>query len=356
MNNDITYTKAVGILLMVLCHSMFWDIPVVYMFHMPLFFFFSGYCLKEKYYKAPHLFLYRKIKGIWLPYVKYSVLFLFLHNVMYSLNIYSSSYGYMGRTSSLYIKDDILSHLSELLIRMQGQEQLLGGYWFLKALFFGSIISFIGLWMMRMVSEKLKLKYSCCALFGGAFLVIGCLALNLIDRPISILCVDVTCLMAAVFFWVGHLFAIFEIKKFGKVKMLLSIFVVALGSYVWPMKMGMPHYQMLKLIPYIISAVLGTWCIYSVSWERMGKKAALLLQFVGMSTLTILTWHFLAFKIVSLIIVEIYALPMARLAEFPVISEYAWLGWWIAYFFVAIFTSCCIAYCNKWIKYDFLKL
>lgn len=180
--------------------------------------------------------------------------------------------------------------------------------------------------------------------------------MSLLDRPITILCVDVTCLMAAVFYWLGHLFATFKIKKFGKMKMLVSILVVALGSCVWPMKMGMPHYQIFKIIPYIISATLGAWCIYSLPWSSMGRKAAFLLQYVGMSTLTILTWHFLAFKIVSLIIVEIYALPMGCLAEFSVISEYAWQGWWVAYFFVAIFTSCCIAYCNKWIKYDLLRL
>ena len=112
-------------------------------------------------------FIFRKIKGIWLPYVKYSVLFLLLHNVMYSLNIYNSNYGFKGQTSSIYSHGDVLNHLSEILMRMQGQEQLLGGYWFLRALFFGSLMAFFMIFFVAMISKILKFSYSCCILCGG---------------------------------------------------------------------------------------------------------------------------------------------------------------------------------------------
>lgn len=80
------------------------------------------------------------------------------------------------------------------------------------------------------------------------------------------------------------------------------------------------------------------------------------LDFIGKNTLTILTWHFLAFKLVSLLVIGIYDLPIDRLAEFPVITEYSRQGWWIAYFIVAMVVTCEIAYCNKWIKNNWLKL
>lgn len=285
---------------MVFCHALFWDIPIIYLFHMPLFFFFSGYCLKEKYLETPHIFLYRKIKGIWLPYVKYSVLFLLLHNVMYSLNIYSSSYGFKGQISSAYSREDILSHLSDILIRMQGQEQLLGGYWFLRALFLGSLIAFVVILLMSITSKMLRLSYFSCLLCGGVILSISCLMLNYFNRTISVLAVDVTCLMSAVFFWLGYLFAVLKVQKFSKIKMFISIFVLILGSCLWSMKMGLVHYQTIQIIPYIITAVLGTWFIFSLPWNRIGKRATDFLQFVGMRTLPILTWHFLSFKLVSL--------------------------------------------------------
>ena len=80
------------------------------------------------------------------------------------------------------------------------------------------------------------------------------------------------------------------------------------------------------------------------------------LDFIGKNTLTILTWHFLAFKLVSLLIIDIYDLPIERLAEFPVITEYSKQGWWIAYFIIAMVVTCGIANCNKQIKNNWLKL
>lgn len=57
-----------------------------------------------------------------------------------------------------------------------------------------------------------------------------------------------------------------------------------------------------------------------------------MLVYVGNNTLTVLTWHFLCFKIVSLVIILVYNLPIEQLACFPIIPEYA--SWWIAYFVV----------------------
>ena len=52
--------------------------------------------------------------------------------------------------------------------------------------------------------------------------------------------------------------------------------------------------------------------------------------------MTILTWHLLSFKAVSLLIILIYGLPIEQLGEFPVIVEYATKGWWILYFVVGV--------------------
>ena len=57
-----------------------------------------------------------------------------------------------------------------------------------------------------------------------------------------------------------------------------------------------------------------------------------LLVYVGNNTLTILTWHFLCFKIVSLIIIQCHNLPIEQLACFPVIPEHK--DWWPVYLIV----------------------
>lgn len=109
----------------------------------------------------------------------------------------------------------------------------------------------------------------------------------------------------------------------------IAFCIVFIGSFFWRMDMDNQFYSNKKLIPAIVSAILGTWCVYSFPWDKLGGKIAIALRFVGKNTLTILTWHFLSFKLVSLFIIALYSLPIGRLAEFPVISEYAQQGWWI---------------------------
>ncbi len=56
MHDDkVTIAKAIGILLMVAAHGGTPDgaSNFIAMFHMPLFFFLSGYCFKEKYLSPP---------------------------------------------------------------------------------------------------------------------------------------------------------------------------------------------------------------------------------------------------------------------------------------------------------------
>lgn len=93
--NMISIAKGIGIILMVIGHS---GCPsymrnFIYMFHMPLFFIISGYCFKSYYLYNFKLFAKKKFVGLYLPFVKYSVLFLILHNLFYKIGIYNSEFG-----------------------------------------------------------------------------------------------------------------------------------------------------------------------------------------------------------------------------------------------------------------------
>lgn len=89
---------------------------------------------------------------------------------------------------------------------------------------------------------------------------------------------------------------------------------------------------------YFMTAIGGLLAVWSISSliEKRQSKIRNLLVFIGNNTLTILTWHFLCFKIVSLAIILIYGLPITRLAEFPVIVEFTTQGWFIVYFIIGI--------------------
>ncbi|MDE5824025.1 MAG: acyltransferase family protein [Lachnospiraceae bacterium] len=64
----------------------------VYLFHMPLFFFISGYLFKESYLVQPLTFISRRLRTCYMPFVKYySILFLLFHELLYPLG-FSESY------------------------------------------------------------------------------------------------------------------------------------------------------------------------------------------------------------------------------------------------------------------------
>lgn len=150
-SDTISIGRGLCIILMVMAHagSPMWMTRFIYMFHMPFFFIISGYCLKESYFSQTKLFLKKRVKGLYIPYIKWSLLFLLLHNVFFHFHFYDSEYGYVALSDysqipqKLYEVKDFISHGMAVLTRMEGHEQLLGGYWFLKELFLGSIIGFL---------------------------------------------------------------------------------------------------------------------------------------------------------------------------------------------------------------------
>lgn len=54
-------------------------------------------------------------------------------------------------------------------------------------------------------------------------------------------------------------------------------------------------------------------------------------SFTGGYTFNVLTWHFLSFKVISILLIIIYVLSIDYLECFPTITEYALDGWWLLY-------------------------
>ena len=140
-----------GIVLMVIGHSgcpklMF---NVIYLFHMPLFFFCSGFFYKEMLSKESiGIFFKKKVRRLYFPFVKWSVFFLLLHNLLMVVGVYNSYYGYEGGTS-FYSVSDMLQRLCMILFTMTGYEELLGGFWFLRSLFISCLLIAIVSWILR---------------------------------------------------------------------------------------------------------------------------------------------------------------------------------------------------------------
>lgn len=344
MNNSITYIKAIAIILMVLGHSEC-SIPFVsdfiYMFHMPLFFFASGYCFKEKYLRAPKDYSMAKVKNIYIPYVKWSIVFLLCHNIFFALHIYSEQ----NTLSHPYNIRQMIWSVYVILTKMEGHEQLLGGYWFMRSLFVASLLSYLYMYFCRN-----RLIVGVFAMLFISFLF------NIYDFIIPIVNINSSDFLITSFVLTGTLFSEKQIKPFPVWGIVLSLTVTFVGSFIWRADNLNPEYP--KAFAYYVTAILTTWSLYSF-FESLKEKQSFVLsiiKYVGNNTFTILTWHFLMFKVVSLIIVIIYGLPLERLSEYPVIYEYAHKGWWFVYFVFALISTTLLAYPNKFIKNKYLKI
>ena len=68
---------------------------------MPIFFISSGYFFKDSWFDRKWEYVKRKFKNLYIPFVKWSIIFLLLHNVFFSLGIINAQYGNDSGITSL---------------------------------------------------------------------------------------------------------------------------------------------------------------------------------------------------------------------------------------------------------------
>lgn len=327
-DNSVSIAKGISIALVVMAHSICIDFIVrcIGIYVLSLFFFMSGYCFKDKYLDDALAFIKKRFTGIYWPYLKWSLLFLLLHNVFYHLHIYSDEYGYEGKTSVLYTSSDFVRKAIAIATKMQGHEQLLGAYWFMKLLFFGSFIFYIALKVLKRNT------------WGALLLLAISVLLSLFDWKLYYFNIGTREFYAAFFLYVGYLYKKHQLDFHQRPWIwCLAVILVVAGTQLWFTTMH--NYDYWKIFPHAFTTILAILTLLCFSqWlsRKAENKSVKCIVFIGDHTMEVLTWHFLSMKLVSLMLIAIYDLPIKRLSEFPVIEEYAGQGWWIAYLIVGV--------------------
>lgn len=321
-NTALDITKAICIILMVIGHSGCPDYlhRFIYMFHMPCFFFISGYLLNDKYLTDLKTGLWKKIKGSYYPFVKWSVLFLLLHNAFAYLHVYDASYS----------SKEIAIKLVRILT-MTGSEQLLGGFWFLISLCWASIAAIIFFHFMQRTNKLTDISN-----FLGVILLLAITSLwNHLPVKLPSQFEEQT-LLATVFYMSGHIYRKIDSKYNYPYVIRLALFVIPAIAAMF-MSLSMDCKSSVVLLYYAI-AICGTIATMQLSKWLSHTRIAPLLAYIGDKTLYILTFHFLSFKLVSYVYIELNYLPLEYLAQFPVLKVInSWT--WIVYTFVGISLS-----------------
>lgn len=134
-DSTISVMKGIAIIGVVVGHCRIsqWAENFVNQWHLATFFFVAGMCFKDKYTSQPQLYIKRRMRSLYVPFVEFGLLYLALHNFLYWIHCAGNAYTFreMGR------------ELFNLTIRFSSNEALMGAMWFCPALLFTSIIMFL---------------------------------------------------------------------------------------------------------------------------------------------------------------------------------------------------------------------
>lgn len=334
-NPVVSMVKGAAIILMVAGHSLpvgNWFRYYIYMFHMPLFFFVSGYCFKSKYLVDWRGFGFRRLRGLWWPFVKYGVPAVLLHNVFCCANLYGSACGVEPYGASQMLKAVALQ------FAMSGAEPLLGAYWFLNTLMGASVLFYAGLrWLGR--------RWGFVALMAGS-------AVCLLLMPhAGVLRIVFRMFFAASYMMVGHWASVHLAgKPLRGPSWLAAVLALVVGVATLFLPHEMTDATLPTLLPCMVVAVAGVSALWLLCerWHGCWPQSSPVrwLSYAGDHTLAILTWHFLCFKLVTLVIVVTNHLPMSQLAHIPIIEEYAAQGWWLAYLLAGVLLPLTFSRCT----------
>jgi len=264
-NSTISICKGIGIILMVVGHS---GSPsfigrFIYCFHMPLFFIASGYFFSTKCLDDKFLFVKKRFKGLYIPFVKWSLIFLLLHNLLFKANILNAKFG----GSALYSFKQILDKGFHIITTMGSYEPaILGTFWFLRSLFVASIIFCL---LFYIINKLLHLKYIntaaiiCLMAFAAGF-IMSFMRINLPYIPQG----GIREIYGIFYIGIGYIFHNSKINgklKYDNILLIFSFIILCVISYLNPTSLRTnPNLKM--YLGTFIPAIAGWVMTYKLSF------------------------------------------------------------------------------------------
>ena len=344
---SFTILKAIAIILVVIAHS---AAPAylsnfAYMVGVPAFFVLSGYFFKLDNLDNTSDFLIRRTKTLYLPFIKWGVFFLILHNLFFEVGFLSESYGNaQGGVTHPYNWTQAAQHLWSMVFNMSGYDPFMAGaFWFFRALFLANI-AFIFLFKATRRLGKLKTStLQVVSVIVLAFL----LALWQASMGLHITGVaqgGYRELMGIVLLGIGFLLRRADETPDSSIwhnpiiMLAASSVVLMILTFVYPISMAAKPGSVLS-VP--ILTIAGTAAFI---WLRglsefilqLPEKYTQWLQFTGENSLYIFVFHLLAFKVASIIKVGVYQLDWAMVGGHPVVQHELGDGFWLLYIFVGV--------------------
>ena len=337
---EIDIVRGIGIILVVLLHvgipSWFWT-NYFNLFHMAVFIFSAGWCfngklLEEKY--GCRIFIKKKLKSLYVPYVLFNSAMIIFNNLFIKINIYTDKAAFLeeqiGIGNAFGLKtmlsaNQMLRQIGAIILGgRQGEPQLGGTTWFLRALFIISVMFFFLQKIIQVLAKLLHISLRDIiiqTIFSILFLFIGWEASkNGVKNDYQIF----TC--ASIYFvyvagWLTH-----KLDIIGKLKR--HIFISAASAISCSglliiagnnASISVNSNQYTNPFWLFCGSMSGSFlCIcIAVLTGKISNGFARIIRYIGTNSLTIMLFHFLAFKCITFIEIIYFDKPTYLLAAFP---------------------------------------
>jgi fucose 4-O-acetylase-like acetyltransferase len=319
-NYTISICKAIAIILMVVGHAEAPELLTnfIYTFHMPLFFITAGYFFTQRHVDEPWRFCASRFKGLYVPFLKWGILFLLLHNVWFHFGILNEQYGnWTGGVTHPYSLRMMVTRLVMMVYSMSGYDEFMAGaFWFFRALLVSSILFMV---LYRLLREKdaedkgmWRASFMIC-LFALSFMVLHCeLKFKMQFYPNGFWRET----WGIFFFGIGVLYReVVEPRLSVKLWQALAMLALLIGAgylHCSGMNNGCKRWDIVTLP---ITGCVGFLMVKYFSAKLDAHKGRLrnLLIYIGENTLYVFVFHILAFKVVSLLKIWYYGLDFGQI-------------------------------------------
>ena len=268
MKNRISYfdiAKGIGIILVMFAHV---TLPFIYSFHVPLFFFLSGYFFSLKKYDNFKEFLFSKFKRLLTPYIFFSI-FNYLFYLVF--NQYANT----------SLESPIKPFLGIFLGVRVGEWGLgIAALWFIQALFICEIAMYF---LIKITKDNIKwLLFSLCI-----FTLLGCLY-NMFIGVRLIWSIDVA-IMSILFLGLGYIIKrINFINKIDSHILLIIFLCINLFMGLSNSKVNMYWGKYGNYLMFYMAAISGILVVLIIS-RKINKSR--ILEFIGQNTIIYLGIH-----------------------------------------------------------------
>lgn len=319
-NIRIDIMRAIGIILVVLGHSHCPGTYYIYLFHMALFFIISGYCYKTIHTdnaKGLGIYILKKLKRFYLPFVIFNAILVIIDHFVFN--------------RGLSVKDFIILFVNSL--GMNQGSTLSGAFWFFKIMLLLLITYGVIDYLLKKIPHirtKTLLFHSIISVIFlgmGYYCQLKGLVLYGFDKVLSYY----------ILFHLGRLFkekVHIELNHFKRlIVIVLSITVLIICRRFGEIDLDINQYVNPGFL--LITSCAGWFLVYEISYY-LAKPQWLqkLLTIIGTNTIAVMVFHFVCFKIVTYIQIQIYNLPPSAISAFPVLYNLPF--WWIAYAIVGL--------------------